>query len=226
MTGPRRPECVRIGRRTLSAPSAAPRGRHARDSASVKWPRGHVATPTRMRQDLDRAAGVWYLDTRGHDRARRSHPIPSSAAATAAARGTRGCRCVGPATSLDTCPYSRSTRAAVPLVRMVRLPRQCAWPGCTEIVTTRYCAVHARRYERERSRQRGSAAARGYTAEWRRIRAHVLADEPRCRLCGAPATEVHHLVPLSSGGTHDRANLAPLCATCHRRVTAASRRRG
>ncbi|MCS7256101.1 MAG: HNH endonuclease signature motif containing protein [Thermomicrobium sp.] len=86
--------------------------------------------------------------------------------------------------------------------------------------------MHARLYERERSRRRGSAAARGYTAEWRRIRERVLVEEPRCRLCGAPATEVHHIVPLSSGGTHDRTNLMPLCARCHRRVTTEQRGRG
>ena len=109
----------------------------------------------------------------------------------------------------------------------MRLPRRCAWPGCAELVATRYCAVHARMHlarererERERSRRRGSASSRGYTAEWRRIRAYVLTEEPRCRICGAPATEVHHIVPLARGGTHDRANLMPLCSRCHRRVTA------
>lgn len=33
------------------------------------------------------------------------------------------------------------------------------------------------------------------------------------------ATEVHHIKPLSEGGTNDLNNLMPLCKSCHSRIT-------
>ena len=67
--------------------------------------------------------------------------------------------------------------------------------------------------------------------EWRRLRAQVLREEPLCRSCGAPATDVDHIIPRAKGGTHHRANLQSLCRPCHRTKTqrdsapVASRRR-
>jgi 5-methylcytosine-specific restriction endonuclease McrA len=63
-------------------------------------------------------------------------------------------------------------------------------------------------------------SARDYSGHWPAIRAQQLADEPDCRTCGAPATEVDHILRLRMGGTHDSANLQSLCGTCHRRKTA------
>jgi 5-methylcytosine-specific restriction protein A len=50
----------------------------------------------------------------------------------------------------------------------------------------------------------------------------------RCELCGSPAPfvdlneepflEVHHIIPLSEGGTDDLKNTAALCPNCHRAV--------
>lgn len=65
---------------------------------------------------------------------------------------------------------------------------------------------------------------RGYGADWERVRARVLADEPLCRLCRtARATEVDHIRPFQ--GLADplrlaRPNLRPVCAPCHRARTA------
>jgi len=112
----------------------------------------------------------------------------------------------------------------------VRLPRQCAYPGCTALTTDRFCAQHRAAGAaadaakmRRRERRRVPRSERGYDYEWDRVRAAFLAQFPRCMLCGAPATEVHHRVPLRSGGTHDERNLMSLCGACHRRV---HRRRG
>ena len=41
-------------------------------------------------------------------------------------------------------------------------------------------------------------------------------DGHTCRHCGAPATEVDHIVNLAQGGTHDPLNLQALCPPCHR----------
>ena len=35
-----------------------------------------------------------------------------------------------------------------------------------------------------------------------------------------PAQEVHHILPLSRGGTHDDSNLMALCKPCHSEITA------
>jgi 5-methylcytosine-specific restriction protein A len=52
-----------------------------------------------------------------------------------------------------------------------------------------------------------------------KLRAKVLAEEPTCRLCGAPATEVDHALPIAVGGSSERANLVSLCRRCHRAKT-------
>ena len=45
-----------------------------------------------------------------------------------------------------------------------------------------------------------------------------------CEVCGAEATEAHHIVAVRDGGTHDYSNLAPLCKRCHSRVTGRAQR--
>jgi 5-methylcytosine-specific restriction endonuclease McrA len=73
-----------------------------------------------------------------------------------------------------------------------------------------------------------SSTARGYGADWRRVRAAVLAAEPLCRTCAAQgrverATQVDHIEGFA--GVADPArlsvgNLQPLCAACHAAKTA------
>lgn len=51
------------------------------------------------------------------------------------------------------------------------------------------------------------------------------AQHPLCEQCLAagvavPVEEVHHKIPLSEGGTHDRGNLISLCKSCHSRIHA------
>ena len=41
--------------------------------------------------------------------------------------------------------------------------------------------------------------------------------------CGARAAELDHITPLAAGGTHNPANLQPLCRRCHKRKTNADR---
>ena len=77
-----------------------------------------------------------------------------------------------------------------------------------------------KRFRPKGATARPSAAKRGYGATWRRMRLIVLHEEPWCRLCGAPATDVDHIVPHVPGQPHDRANLRSLCHTCHSRRTA------
>jgi 5-methylcytosine-specific restriction endonuclease McrA len=60
------------------------------------------------------------------------------------------------------------------------------------------------------------------SSEWRDVRAYVLMrDAYLCRHCGAPATEVHHIIHLSPANIYDPAialnpdNLVSLCKECH-----------
>lgn len=62
---------------------------------------------------------------------------------------------------------------------------------------------------------------------WRRLSRHYRALNPLCELCGSLATEVHHRVPVSSGGPLlDADNLIALCTPCHDRQHGGRRRGG
>ena len=100
-----------------------------------------------------------------------------------------------------------------------RRPRTCS-NACTEIYWRRYHAEHraAQRTQSIRSRYwityRGEARQR---------------DGHRCVRCGAAESEdapleVHHIVPLSSGGTNELENLVTLCAACHKQAHSAAAR--
>lgn len=69
-----------------------------------------------------------------------------------------------------------------------------------------------------------SSTQRGYGADWRKLRAAVLAQEPICRLCRkAPAAEVDHIHGFHGVADPlrlDPRNLRPVCAPCHRARTA------
>ncbi len=52
--------------------------------------------------------------------------------------------------------------------------------------------------------------------EWIAARDAVLAEEPRCRACGAPSVEVHHIMGHGMGKrNHARENLMGICRRCH-----------
>lgn len=54
---------------------------------------------------------------------------------------------------------------------------------------------------------------------WRKLRQRVLAEEPRCRFCGAPSTDADHILARRAGGSDERSNLRGLCHSCHSRRT-------
>lgn len=90
----------------------------------------------------------------------------------------------------------------------------------------------------ERGRKAANPWRASYsTAEWRRARQEAVARAGgRCEACGRPIAEprggkwflvggsVHHVVPLSAGGTNAPGNLAALCHACHNRADAERRR--
>jgi len=107
---------------------------------------------------------------------------------------------------------------------MPHLPaRPCAHRGCPNLVRgrdRRFCDEHQREEWKRQDARRGTAAERGYDANWREIRARFLADHPRCARCGETATIAHHIVRKRDGGSDDESNLMPLCKSCHSKVHA------
>jgi 5-methylcytosine-specific restriction enzyme A len=92
----------------------------------------------------------------------------------------------------------------------------CSQPGCPGIALTGgRCRTHARTPQ-----PRPSKVARGYDREWQRIRAAQLRRQPECEMCGEPATDVDHILPLRKGGDNGVGNLQSLCKRCHSRKTA------
>lgn len=71
-----------------------------------------------------------------------------------------------------------------------------------------------------------SRHARGYGADWDRIRARVLSrDKHLCQVCLKAgrytlATEVDHIQPRAQGGTDDDDNLQAIDKACHAAKTA------
>jgi HNH endonuclease len=102
---------------------------------------------------------------------------------------------------VDRCTRSSVYRYVASMGDRPRARTVCSVPGCPH---ARPCPVH------RDTRRRGSTRA------WRRLRDQVLArDRYRCRECGAPARDVHHVLPRSAGGRDEAANLRSLCRRCH-----------
>lgn len=110
---------------------------------------------------------------------------------------------------------------------MPRKPkRPCSHPGCPNLTDGRYCPEHEKeenkRYERY---DRDPATKRRYGRAWKRIRDSYAAAHPLCEQClkdgrYVATEEIHHKLPLSQGGTHDRNNLIALCKSCHAKIHA------
>lgn len=107
-----------------------------------------------------------------------------------------------------------------------RPQRPCRYPRCPELVDSGYCANHAE-LDKRADRWRGSAASRGYDANWRRFRIAYLRKHPLCVDCLAQqrvmaATEPHHVQKVRDRPDlmYDERNLMPLCKPCHQVRTA------
>lgn len=59
-----------------------------------------------------------------------------------------------------------------------------------------------------------------YPGNWEKIRKLVLKrDGNKCGNCGTETElHVHHIVPISKGGTNNLSNLRTLCKTCHKKL--------
>ena len=73
--------------------------------------------------------------------------------------------------------------------------------------------------------QRDPESKKRYGTKWRKIRNAFVKNHPICELCKRkniliPTEEVHHVIPLSKGGSNDEENIMALCKSYHSRITA------
>ena len=74
----------------------------------------------------------------------------------------------------------------------------------------------ARIAKRRPSRLDARDGLRAKQANWKKVSAAVKArDRSRCRLCGMPGTDCHHIEFRSRGGKDEASNLVLVCRHCH-----------
>ncbi len=110
---------------------------------------------------------------------------------------------------------------------MPRKPRRsCGYSGCSRLAMDggQFCEEHLKeeriRYNRY---ERSPDVNKKYGRTWKRIRDSYAAAHPLCEMCLkegrlTPMGEVHHILPISQGGTHARSNLMSLCQSCHNKI--------
>ena len=109
--------------------------------------------------------------------------------------------------------------------------RPCRYPGCANLTDGIYCPEHQRQAEHHYNHfQREPETNKRYGRAWKRIRDRFVMQHPICEECEkagrlTPTQEVHHILPLSDGGTNDERNLMALCKECHSRITLEANRR-
>lgn len=113
---------------------------------------------------------------------------------------------------------------------MPKMPKKpCRYPGCAELTDSRYCAKHTKQSNSDYEKYgRTYDSSERYGKQWRHIRDRYIQQHPLCEDClqyglrpVQKSEEVHHIKPLSHGGTHAASNLRALCKSCHSRHTAA-----
>ena len=104
--------------------------------------------------------------------------------------------------------------------------RPCSHPGCPNLTDGRFCEEHQRIENKHYEKYRRDPNTKSrYGRVWKRIRDRHIALHPLCVVCLkngkiTPTEEVHHILPLSRGGTHASDNLMSLCKSCHSEITA------
>lgn len=108
---------------------------------------------------------------------------------------------------------------------MPRRPqRPCSYPGCPNLCDGQYCDKHKTEARRKYDKyERPADINKKYGRAWKRIRDRYVKEHPLCEMCLkdgrlTPVEEVHHIKPLSQGGTHSNDNLMSLCQSCHTKI--------
>lgn len=102
--------------------------------------------------------------------------------------------------------------------------RPCGYPNCPNLTDGYYCKIHQRLENKKYEKfKRDTAQKRKYNSYWKKIRDEYKRLHPFCEEClrygrYVLTEEIHHVLPLRDGGTHDAANLKSLCKSCHSRI--------
>ncbi len=104
--------------------------------------------------------------------------------------------------------------------------RPCAYPGCGRLGESgeQYCEEHTKLERDHYNRyERSADVNKKYGRAWKRIRDRYAQEHPLCEICLkegrlTPVDEVHHILPVSQGGTHATENLMSLCHSCHTKI--------
>ena len=102
-----------------------------------------------------------------------------------------------------------------------RPKKRCTYPGCAKLLPGGWksrCKAHTVKDTRP------SSYHRGYDSNWKKIRRLHMSEYPLCADCLAdgrytPASEVHHVLAIRKGGTHDPSNMLSLCRVHHQQRT-------
>jgi len=112
---------------------------------------------------------------------------------------------------------------------MPRKPKHpCSYSGCGRLTEGRYCDEHRQTTQHYYNcYERDSDTNKRYGRAWRRMRLQYIQAHPLCEKCQSEgrltaADEVHHILPLASGGTNDEGNFMALCKSCHSKITIGS----
>lgn len=102
--------------------------------------------------------------------------------------------------------------------------KPCALHGCPELTHDVYCNVHkSLRQKQYETFKRSPDHDKKYGNNWRRVRDLFVSKHPLCVRCFkegriVPVEEVHHIVPLTKGGSNKFSNLMSLCQSCHTKI--------
>jgi 5-methylcytosine-specific restriction enzyme A len=103
--------------------------------------------------------------------------------------------------------------------------RPCSYPGCPNLTDGCYCEKHQKVIDSKYNKERAFLMKKRYGKQWKMIRDRYIKLHPLCEQCQrngrlTEAQEVHHIVPLTNGGTHEESNLMAICTSCHSTITA------
>ena len=102
--------------------------------------------------------------------------------------------------------------------------RPCGYPGCPRLSDGPYCEEHQKMMDRQYNKYgRAPDVHKKYGRAWKRIRDRYAAEHPFCEQCYKEGRitlmdEVHHILPVSRGGRHNKENLMSLCRSCHTKI--------
>ena len=103
----------------------------------------------------------------------------------------------------------------------------CGIPTCPNLTYGKYCEEHQKQANRDYDRYHRSPESynRYHSKQWRELRRIKLHSQPLCEMClqegrYTPATLVHHIIPLSEGGSNTLENCQSVCEHHHSRLHA------